>query len=138
MSYLVIKSLHVVAMVVWLSGMIFVPLTLSRMAVAGGIDAKQATLLRAGFATLATPAMLATWGLGLYLAYDVGFFGDAWLHAKLALVMAMSGLHGVLSGQLRQLAGARLAKPAAIVLKLHWLVGLLLLGTVGLVIVKPF
>lgn len=137
MSYLVIKALHVVAMVVWLSGMIFVPLTLSRMAAAGGIDAKQATQLRAGFAALVTPAMLATWGLGLYLAYDVGFFGDAWLHAKLALVVAMSGLHGVLSGQLRQLAGARLAKPAPLVLRLHWIVGLLLLGIVGLVIVKP-
>lgn len=138
MSYLVIKVLHVVAMVIWLSGMIFVPLTLSRMAAAGGIEAKQVAQLRAGFAALVTPAMLAVWGLGLYLAYDVGFFRDAWLHAKLALVVAMSGLHGVLSGQLRQMSGARLAKPAPLVLKLHWIVGLLLLGIVGLVIVKPF
>lgn len=138
MSHLVIKSLHVVAMVVWLSGMIFVPLALSRMAADGGIDSRQAAQLRVGFSALATPAMMAVWALGLYLAYDLGYFGDAWLHAKLALVVAMSGLHGVLSGQLRQLAGARLAKPAAIVLKLHWLVCLLLLGIVGLVIVKPF
>lgn len=138
MSYLVIKSLHVVAMVVWLSGMIFVPLTLSRMAAGGGIDARQAAQLRAGFSAVVTPAMLAVWGLGLYLAYDVGYFSEAWLHAKLALVVAMSGLHGVLSGQLRQMSGARLAKPAPFVLRLHWVVGLLLLGIVGLVIVKPF
>lgn len=138
MSYLVIKSLHVVAMVVWLSGMISVPLALSHMARNGGIDSRQAAQLRAGFSMLLTPAMMIVWALGLYLAYDLGSFGDAWLHAKLALVVAMSGLHGVLSGQLRQLAGARLAKPAGIVLKLHWLVGLLLLGIVGLVIIKPF
>lgn len=138
MSYLVIKTLHVVAMVIWLSGMIFVPLTLSRMAGAGSIEAKQVAQLRKGFSTLATPAMLAVWGLGLYLAYDAGLFGDAWLHAKLALVMVMSGLHGALSGQLRQMSGARLARPTRLVLKLHWLVGLLLLAIVGLVVIKPF
>ena len=138
MSYLIIKALHVVAMVAWMSGMIFVPLTLSRMQAVGSIDGKQVARLQSGFSMVATPAMLAVWGLGLYLAYSVGLLGDAWLHAKMALVMAMSALHGVLAGQLRQLAGARLAKPAKLVLKLHWLVGVLLVAIVGLAIVKPF
>ena len=37
------------------------------------------------------PAMIVTWLLGLWLAWSGGWFAAPWLHAKLALVLAMIG-----------------------------------------------
>ncbi|SDE24207.1 Uncharacterised protein family (UPF0093) [Paracidovorax valerianellae] len=42
------------------------------------------------------------WALGLGLAVWGGWLGTGWLNAKLAIVLVLSGLHGVLSGRLRQ------------------------------------
>ncbi len=48
------------------------------------------------------PAMVLTWVLGLWLAWQGGLFSAGWLHAKLALVLALSGVHGYFSGAVRQ------------------------------------
>ena len=44
-----------------------------------------------------TPAMIVTWVLGLWLAWQGGWFAAPWLHVKLALVILMSGVHGMMS-----------------------------------------
>ena len=42
------------------------------------------------------PAMIATWLLGSrWLAWSGGWLAAPWFHAKLALVLALSGLHGL-------------------------------------------
>ena len=55
-----------------------------------------------------TPAMVVTWLLGLALATNAGLFdgqpGLGWLHAKLVLVVLLSGYHGWAVGYARKLA----------------------------------
>ncbi|MDA8445859.1 CopD family protein [Paracidovorax valerianellae] len=46
--------------------------------------------------------LVMVWALGLGLAVWGGWLGTGWLNAKLAIVLVLSGLHGVLSGRLRQ------------------------------------
>ena len=56
-----------------------------------------------------TPAMLLVWALGLALGLMGGWFHDVWLLAKLVCVVALSGVHGILSARLRRLAGGTAA-----------------------------
>ena len=60
-------------------------------------------LLRA----IINPAMIATWLLGLWLAWQGGWFASGWLHAKFALVIVMSAVHGMLARCVRDFAADR-------------------------------
>ncbi len=48
------------------------------------------------------PAMIVTWLAGLYLAWFGHWFTFGWLHVKLALVLAMSAVHGLLTAWRRR------------------------------------
>ena len=54
--------------------------------------------------------MIVTWVLGLWLAWQGGWFAAPWLHVKLALVIGMSGVHGMLSKYVRDFAADRRRK----------------------------
>jgi putative membrane protein len=86
---------------------------------------------------VATPSMLASWLLGLALAFHLGFVGNAWLHAKLVFVLALTGFNGWLVGQARRMVRAR---PTAEVTfkRLSELPAVLAVVIVVLVVVKPF
>ena len=52
------------------------------------------------------PAMVLTWVAGLWLASQVYGFQGGWLHAKIALVVLMTGLHGYLSASRKRFSAA--------------------------------
>jgi protoporphyrinogen IX oxidase len=84
------------------------------------------------------PAMIVTWVLGVWLAWQGGYLSAGWFHGKLALVLALSGVHGYFSAATRAFAEDRSTKPAR-----HWRLWneaptLLMIAIVILVIVKPF
>jgi putative membrane protein len=91
-------------------------------------------LLRA----IINPAMIATWALGLWLAWDAGFFSDAWLHAKVALVVALSGVHGFFVRCVRDFADDRNTRPQRFYRLINEVPTLLMILIVILVAVKPF
>lgn len=104
--YLVAKAVHVAAVVAWLAGMLLVavlPAALRALPVAH-FPADRGLLLavRRWDRRVTTPAMAIAWALGLWLAWRGGWMGAGWLSAKLALVVCLSALHGVLSGSLRR------------------------------------
>ena len=108
MIYDAVKSAHVVAMVLWIGGMIAAPALAAALPDdAAGRDARGA--LFAWFRRIVTPAMIATLALGLGLAQWAGWFTAPWLQAKLILVLGLTALHGVVSGRLRR--GALLDGP---------------------------
>ena len=92
----------------------------------------------AGIGGVATPSLVLAWLLGAWLAQRAGWFGAGWLHAKLVLVLLVSGLHGGLSGTLRRLA----AQPPVAPSRAIWIaipVALTAFVAIGwLVLVKPF
>ncbi len=87
---------------------------------------------------VAGPSLVLLWVLGLWLAHRAGWFGAAWLHVKLALVLFVSALHGWISGVLRRLARTPPVAPPRLV----WIaIPLSLAGfaaIVWLALVKPF
>lgn len=86
---------------------------------------------------VATPAMLLSWVLGLALAFHLGFAGNIWLHAKLLLVLLLSGFHGWLIGQARRMRTARPTREVSFK-RLSELPAIMTVFIVILVVVKPF
>lgn len=140
-AYQWIKAIHVIAVISWMAGMLYLPrlLVYHTASEPGSVQSEtfkvmERRLLRA----IINPAMIATWTAGLWLAWHGFGFRGGWLHAKIALVLLLSGLHGYLSVAVRRFAQDRNEKPAR-----HWRIvneipTLLMIAIVVLVIVKPF
>ena len=82
--------------------------------------------------------MVATWVLGLWLAYAAGFFASPWFHAKLTLVLVLSGVHGFFVSCVRAFAADRNTRPQRFYRIVNEVPTLLLIAIVILVVVKPF
>jgi protoporphyrinogen IX oxidase len=82
--------------------------------------------------------MVVTWVLGLWLAWDAGLFRSGWLHAKIALVLAMSAMHGMFVRYVRDFAGDRNQRSQRFYRIINEVPTLLMIGIVILVVVKPF
>jgi putative membrane protein len=85
-----------------------------------------------------TPAMIASWVLGLYLAWSGGWFKAGWLHGKLLAVVGLSAAHGFLAGCVRRFAEDRNTRPARFYRIINEVPTVLMILIVVLVIVKPF
>ena len=108
MIYLWLKALHIAAVITFVGGLLSQAILLNALRPADPLSGQQRASVqgvRAWSRKVTTPAMLLTWALGLALALRGGWFSSLWLQAKLALVLALSGLHGMQSGALRRLDG---------------------------------
>jgi putative membrane protein len=139
--YLWVKAFHVIAVIAWMAGMLYLPrLFVNHCGVAPGspesemLKGMEGRLLR----IILNPAMGMAWVLGLWLAWDGFRFGGGWLHAKLLLVIVLSGVHGFLSSSVRAFAEDRNRLSARTWRILNEVPALLMVGIVILVIVKPF
>ncbi|MEB3205108.1 MAG: CopD family protein [Candidatus Sericytochromatia bacterium] len=139
--YLVLKTLHVVAVIAWMAGLLY----LFRLFVYHGTETEPVVRTRLVewerrlYTYIANPAMAATWLLGLGMtAVQPGLWQQPWLHAKLALVVLMTGVHHAALPLRRRLA-AHAAVPSDVRLRiLNEVPTLLMIGIVALVILKPW
>lgn len=99
--YLYIKSLHVIAMIAWMAGMLYLPRLYAYHADAEkGSDVSETfkVMERRLLRIIMNPAMIASWVFGLLLLWAApNLLENGWMHAKLALVVAMSAFHGIFS-----------------------------------------
>lgn len=97
-------ALHVIAVISWMAGMLYLPrLYIYHCRLEVGSDASEMfkEMERKLLRVIINPAMIIAWICGLLMAIAMGFF-DAensgwWFHAKLSLVLILSGFHGYLS-----------------------------------------
>ncbi|WP_114944158.1 protoporphyrinogen oxidase HemJ [Microvirga calopogonii] len=141
MLYLWLKAFHVIAVIAWMAGMLYLPrlFVYHCDAPKGSIQSETFKIMeRRLLKAIINPAMAVTWVLGLYLIWDGGWYRSGWLHAKVLLVLIMSGLHGVYVRRLKEFAADKNTKPAKYYRILNEVPTVLLIGIVILVIVKPF
>jgi putative membrane protein len=141
MLYLWLKAFHVMAVIAWMAGMFYLPRLFVYHADTpkGSIQAETFKLMeRRLLKAIINPAMMVTWVLGLYLVWDGGWYTSGWMHAKFALVLIMSGLHGVYVRRLKEFAADKNTRPAKYYRILNEVPTVLMVGIVILVIVKPF
>jgi putative membrane protein len=133
-----IKTLHIIAVIAWMAGMLYLP-RLFVYHCEAEIGSKQSETFklmeRRLLKAIMNPAMAVTWLAGLYLAFAGHWFSAGWLHGKLLLVIAMSGLHGFFARCIKDFAADRNQKFYRIINEVPTV---LMIGIVILVVVKPF
>ena len=95
-AYLWIKAIHVIAVISWMAGMLYLPrLFVYHCTAMPGSEASETFKImeRRLVRAIMTPAMILVWGLGLTMAVDGGLFTQHWFHAKLLAVVAMTATH---------------------------------------------
>jgi protoporphyrinogen IX oxidase len=141
MLYLWLKAFHVIAVIAWMAGMLYLPRLFVYHCDAPAGSAQSETfkvMERRLLKAIINPAMIVTWVLGIYLAWEGGWFRSGWLHGKLLLVLVLSALHGIYVRRLKEFADDRNTRPARYYRILNEVPTVLLVGIVILVIVKPF
>jgi len=139
--YLWAKALHVIAVIAWMSGMLYLPrlFVYHCDAPAGSPQSETFKVMEQRLLKLIiNPAMIATWVLGLFLAWRGGFLAAPWFHAKLTLVVLMSAVHGYFAGAVRKFGEDRNTVPQRWWRILNEAPTALMVGVVLLVILKPF
>jgi putative membrane protein len=139
--YLWLKALHVIAIIAWMAGLLYLPrlFVYHCDAAPGSVQSEtfkvmERRLLRA----IMNPAMIAAWVLGLWLAWSGNWFSAPWFHGKLLLVVALSGVHGALSRWTKDFAADRNRHSQKFFRIMNEVPTLLMIGIVILVVVKPF
>ncbi len=138
-----VKALHVIAVIAWMAGLLYLPRLFVYHADAAPGSEKSETfkvMERRLFRAITTPAMIAAWVFGLWLV--VGFqavsFSWGWVWLKAALVIALSGYHGMLARHLRAFAEDRNVKSSRYFRAINEVPTLMMVGIVIAVIVRPF
>lgn len=140
-AYLWIKAIHVIAVISWMAGMLYLPRLFIYHCDAekGSVQSETFKVMERRLLTIImNPAMIIAWVLGLWLAWTGSHFSSPWFVLKLALVLLLSWAHGYFSAAVRAFAEDRNEKAPR-----HWrlvneIPTVLMIFIVILVIVKPF
>lgn len=139
--YLWLKAFHVIAVIAWMAGMLYLPrlFVYHCEAEPGSKQSETFKVMERRLLTaIINPAMVATWVLGLWLAWDSGFYENGWLGVKFALVVVMSGLHGMFVRCVRDFAADRNRHTQRFYRIINEVPTLLMIAIVILAVVKPF
>ena len=139
--YLFLKSGHVIFVVFWLAGLFMLPRQCIYMldhAPGSPGEAKWAERMGKLRKIILTPSLIIVWVLGLSMAYGGGWFASGWLHAKLTLVLVLTGYHGWLVAQTKKMARGERPLSEGTLRMIGEVPGLLLIVIVLLVYLKPF
>jgi len=138
--YLWIKALHIVAVIAWMAGMLYLPrLFVYHASAAAGSEQSETfkTMEQRLLRFIMTPAMVATWLLGIVLVIQGQYLAAGWFHIKIVLVVAMSVVHGLFSHWAHDFVNDRNARSPKFYRIANEIPMVLLIAIVILATVKP-
>lgn len=141
MLYLSLKALHIIAVISWMAGMLYLPrLFVYHASATPGSEQSETfkTMERRLLRFIMTPAMAVTWLAGLWLAWETRAYASGWFHAKFALVLAMSAMHGLLARWMRDFATDQNRHPPKFFRIVNEIPTVLMILIVLLAVLKPF
>ena len=107
MSYEIFKSLHIISIIAWMAGLLYLPRLFVYHADApiGSVQSETFKVMeRRLLKAIMTPAMIASFIFGLWmLALNPELFSEPWFHVKFVAVVLMAGVHGKFSKMQRLL-----------------------------------
>jgi protoporphyrinogen IX oxidase len=136
-----IKAFHVIAVIAWMSGMLYLPrLFVYHTETTPGSESSERfkVMERKLLRGIVTPSMIAVWILGPLLAWLTGTYLDLWLQMKVVLVLGMTGIHGFYARCVRDFAADCNTRSARFYRIINEVPALLMVFIVILVIVQPF
>lgn len=143
MSYEWVKVIHLLAVISWMAGLLYLPRLMVYHADAdkgGELSETLKVMERRLLKAIMTPAMIVSWIFGIWLGAIQGLWSDLplWFLFKLVLVLGMSAAHFWLAGQVKLFAADTNTRSARAFRFLNEVPTLLMIGIVCLVVVKPF
>jgi putative membrane protein len=139
--YLWLKALHIIAVIAWMAGMLYLPRLFVYHASAKPGSALSETfkvMERRLLGFIMTPAMIASWFLGVVLVLQGQWLAAPWFHVKFALVLAMTALHGFFARWVNDFARDRNTRSPKFYRIVNEIPTVLLILIVLLAVVKPF
>ena len=141
MIYAWVKAFHIIAVIAWMAGMLYLPrLFVYHCAAAKGSVQSETfkTMERRLLRAIINPAMIVTWLAGLYLVWAGHWYVAGWFHVKFLLVLLLSGVHGFLARAVRDFAADRNQRSQKFYRIINEVPTTLMIGIVLLAVLKPF
>jgi len=140
--YLWIKALHVIAVIAWMAGLLYLPRLFVYHAdakpgseLSETLKVMERRLLRA----IINPAMVAVFALGILLALTIGpEILEDWFYVKIVLVLILSGVHGMMARWRKELERDERIHSARFFRIVNEIPTVLMIAIVILVVVQPF
>lgn len=143
MTYEWVKVVHLLAVISWMAGLLYLPRLMvyhADAAEGGELSETLKVMERRLLKAIMTPAMIVSWIFGIWLGVLQGLWSELpfWFVLKLILVVAMSAAHFWLAGQVKHFAADENVKSARVFRFINEVPTLLMIAIVCLVVVKPF
>jgi putative membrane protein len=141
LAYPWVKAAHVTFVIFWMAGLFLLPrFYVYHHETTPGSAEDRAWIERESRARsiILMPAMVIVWILGLLLAVNVDAFSQGWFHAKLALVIALTGYQGWVGAYGKSLAAGKRPLENRTLRIMNEVPGIAAALIVVLVIVRPF
>ena len=141
-----IKAFHIIAVIAWMAGMLYLPRLFVYHCAAekGSVQSETFKVMeRRLLRGIINPAMIAAIALGLWLAWlgpdsRYGWFASGWLWAKIALVLALSAMHGLFARWVKGFAADSNPYSQRFYRFINEVPTVLMIAIVILVVLKPF
>ena len=115
MSYDVIKALHLISVMSWIAGLLYLPRLFVYHAetTVGSVRAETFKIMeRRLLKAIMNPAMIASFVFGIWMiVLAPGLLYEPWMHVKILCVLLMAGCHGVFSKMRRRLENDEPPRP---------------------------
>ena len=141
MTYLWLKAGHIIFVIFWMAGLFMLPrlFVYHQEAPEGSEEAKryedrEQKLLK----IILLPSIIVVWVLGLALAQTMNLWSSGWLHAKMLLVLVLSGYHGWMASYAKKLARGERPMTGKQLRMINEIPGVAVALIVILVVVRPF
>ena len=140
-SYLLFKSLHLIAVISWMAGLLYLPRIFVYHSENNNeiISSVFKTMERKLFYYIMTPAMILSWLFGLLLIHEIGFeqLVNLWLQLKLIFVILLTAYHFYLGALLSQFKMDQNNKTSKFYRYINEIPTLMLILIVFIVVFKP-
>jgi len=136
-----VKVAHIVAVISWMAAMLYLPRLMVYHCGAkkhGELSESLKIMERRLLKAIMTPAMIATWVFGLWLAVLTNAWAEGWFVSKLFLVVLLSACHGIFSKWVKEFAEDKNMRPVKFYRLMNEVPTVLMIFIVILVVVKPF
>ena len=139
--YLLFKSLHLIAVISWMAGLLYLPRIFVYHSEASHESQKQVfkTMERKLYNYIMMPAMLLSWLFGILLIYSLGFniFKEFWMQIKIVSVLILTHYHFILGRYLQDFATDSNRKSSRFYRIINEVPTIILIVVVFVVVFKP-
>ena len=144
-TYLLFKSIHLIAVISWMAGLLYLPrIFVYHSEAAANNKSKELIstfkiMERRLFIYIMNPAMIASWIFGALLINTIGMdnFGSLWLQLKAIFVIILTIYHFFLFKCLRKFAGNNNSYSPKFYRIINEIPTVLLIGIIFIIIFKP-